>query len=334
MTKIYKIVSNKPDNVLEIAWDPSNLCNFKCQYCFYGSNFGTHKNPNNLNLIISNFRHLMDQYSKKLSKTKFHFVVAGGEPTLWKDLGSFIREIKKEHNIYFSLISNGSRTLRWWEEYSHLIDNAHLTHHVAQGDVDHIIKVADILYQSGAKTTVKVLMDPLKWDRSIFDIEYMKSSSKHPWFISAAKIIEDTNTISINYTDDQLLYIKKELKRIPSLFWFWKNRSLIKEDMRLWDSTAYLKNGKTKNARPGMYINDSLNSFKGWSCSIGLERIYVSWAGDISGSCRVKLYGLDYYSNILETEFRDKFSLIPNNTICPFNSCNCMPETHISKEII
>lgn len=334
MTKVYKIVSKKPDNILEIAWDPSNLCNFKCRYCFYGCNFGTHKNPNNLNLIIENFKHLMTQYSERLAKTKFHFVVAGGEPTLWKDLEKFIEKIKEEHTVYFSLISNGSRTLRWWQEYAHLIDNVHLTHHIAQGDVEHIIKVADILYRSNVKTTVKVLMDQLHWDQGIADIQHMKSSSQHPWFISVAKVIEGTDTVSVEYTDEQLLFLKTELKRIPSLSWFWKNRNLLTEDMRLWDSVAYLENGNKKNARPGTYINNNLNNFKGWNCSIGLERIYIGWTGNISGSCQAKLYGLDYYYNILENNFKDKFNLLPNSTVCPFDLCNCMPETHVSKEVI
>lgn len=331
MTKIYKIVSRKPDNMLEIAWDPSNFCNFKCKYCFYGSNFGTHKNPDNLDLIVDNFNHLISEYAEKLGKTKFHFVVAGGEPTLWRDLGTFIEKIKSKHNVYFSLISNGSRTIRWWEEYSHLIDNAHLTHHIAEGNAEHITQVADILYEKGAKTTVKVLMDPAKWSQGISDIEYMKKASEHPWFISAAKVIEDKNTVAINYTDNQLKFIRKELKRIPNIFWFWKNRNLFKEDMRLWDSVAYLENGKTINARPGTYINHNLNNFKGWQCSIGQERVYISWDGSISGSCKAKLYGLDFFHNILDGDFKNKFTLNTSKTTCPFDSCNCMPETHVTK---
>ena len=203
-----KIVSTQKDNVLSIRWNPTNVCNYKCRYCFPDSNTGTHRAPKNLDLIIKNFKFLLNQYQEKLSKTKFQIYLAGGEPTLWKDLGVFLEEIKKEHNVYCTLISNGSRTIRWWQEYAHKIDNAHLTLHIAEGDVDHIIKVADLLYAAGAKVTVKVLMDTLHWDKGVEYIEKMKSESQHPWFIQVEKVIEQTADINVpSYTSDQMKYI-------------------------------------------------------------------------------------------------------------------------------
>lgn len=340
MTTPYKIISHKAKNILEIGWDPSNVCNFKCRYCFPGSNAATHRNPTDVDLMVENFRHLMDQYKTKLGKDKFQFVVAGGEPILWKDLGEFIEKIKSHHNVYFSLITNGSRTIRWWKEYGHVIDNAHITHHIDQGNVEHITKVADILYENGTKTTVKILMDPTKWDQGIADIEYMKSNSKHPWFIMTAKVIEQeyfeekVSTDVPRYSEEQLRYLKKDLKRIPSLKWFWKNRHLLKEDMRLWESKVFLDNGTTKNTRPGTYFNNGWNNFKDWNCSIGLDRVYINWTGNISGACQAKLFGLNYYFNILEKDFKEKFNPPIVATKCPNSGCWCMPETHISKEKI
>jgi organic radical activating enzyme len=339
MTQPYRIISKKPNTVLDIGWDPSNFCNFKCRYCFEDSNAGTHRNPDNLELIVKNFKHLMNYYQQTLGKTKFQFFVAGGEPTLWKELGLFIEKIKTEHNVYFSLVSNGSRTLRWWKEYAHAIDNAHLTHHIAQGSVEHITKVADILYENGTKTTVKVLMDPLHWDQGIKDIEYMKKQSKHPWFIMAAEVLEQAqmnNRIPVNvprYSEDQLKYLKKDLKRIPGLLWFWKNRHLLKEEIRIWDSKAYLDNGSTINARPGTYFNNGWNNFKGWNCSIGLDRIYINWTGNISGACKVVPFGRSNYYNILDKDFSQQFNPNMVSTVCPNTGCWCMPETHITKYI-
>lgn len=340
MTKPYKIVSRKPNDVLEIGWDPSNYCNFNCRYCFPGSNAATHKNPGDINLIVDNFRHLMDYYEKHLNKTKFHISIAGGEPTLWKDLGEFIEKIKLNHNVYVTLVSNGSRTTRWWDEYGHIIDDVHLTHHIEQGNVEHITKVADILYEKGTKTTVKSLMDPAHWDQAIKDVQFMKKNSKHPWFIMVAQVIEQDylfNKIAAEvprYSEEQLKYLRKELKRIPGPSWFWKNRRLIKNQLRVWESTAYLESGKKVNARPGTYFHNGWSNFKGWSCSVGLERICINWTGTISGSCQAKPFNLDFYYNILDQDFKNKFNPPPINTVCPNLGCWCMPETHISKEKI
>jgi len=335
-----KIVSRRPKELLDIQWDPSNYCNFKCRYCYPGSNDGTHKYPKDSNKIIDNLKCLMDYYKTNLGKTRFSFFMAGGEPTLIKELGYVIEEIKKDHDVYFTLVSNGSRTLRWWEKYGHDIDNAHLTHHIDQGNVEHITNVADILYEKNVKTTVKILMDPLYWDKGIEDINYMKTNSKYPWFIMLAKVIEqqkhivnDTEITVPLYTDEQMSFLEKDLKRIPNVSWFWKNRSLIK-DLRLWESTAILSNGKKIYARPGTYINNECNNFKGWNCSIGLDRIYINWKGKLTGSCDAKLYGLDYYFSILDENFKENFKPELKQVICPNTSCFCMPETHENKEKI
>jgi MoaA/NifB/PqqE/SkfB family radical SAM enzyme len=327
-----KIVSTQSSNVLSIRWDPTNVCNYKCRYCFPGSNAGTYRAPNNLDLIIKNFKFLLSQYEKKLAKTKFQIYLAGGEPTLWKDLGIFLEEIKKEHNVYCTLISNGSRTIRWWNDYATTIDNAHLTLHLAEGDVAHIIKVADLLYAAGAKVTVKVLMDPLHWDKGVEYIEKMKTESTHPWFIQVEKVIEQTADRNIPvYTDDQMKYIKRGIKRIPSVYWFWKNRSLLKEELRIWESKATLDTGKVLWARPGTYINNNWNSFENWQCSIGSENIYIGYTGDIKGACNTKLYNLNYYYNILDKQFTEQFNPVASPITCLNSKCWCSPENHISK---
>lgn len=329
MTNLVSIVSSQSSNVLDIGWDPSNFCNFKCRYCFPGANAATHRFADDVDLVVKNFQHLMDYYTTHRGKTKFRFFVAGGEPTLWKNLETFILKIKERHDVYFSLVSNGSRTIRWWEENAHLIDNAHLTHHLNEGNVEHITKVADILHESGTKITVKVLMDSVLWDQGINDIEYMKTHSRHKWFIMAAEVIE--NNYLNNYTPKQLKYLKKDLKRIPNLSWFWKNRKIVKDEIKLFDSIAVSDTGKKIRARPGMYFNKGLNNFLGWNCSIGFDRIYINWTGIISGTCNVKLFGLNENYNILSPTFVDDYSPEFKLTTCTFTGCWCMPETHLTK---
>lgn len=330
--KPVKIVSNKSANVLEIGWDPSNYCNFKCEYCFPGSNAGTHKFSDDLDLVVGNFKHLINFYKENLGKDKVHLSMAGGEPTLWKHLAEFIAKIKQDNNVYFSLISNGSRTLRWWEENAYLIDNAHLTHHVAEGNVTHIIAVADALHERGTKTTVKVLMDPKHWDKAINDIAIMKTHSRNRWFIMTAEVIDNTADPSIpRYSPEQLKYLKRDLKRLPNLLWFWRNRHLIKDELRFFDSTAMLEDGTTMRASPGAYFNRGWNSFKDWDCSIGLDRIYMNWTGNITGACNAKLFGLDTYFNITSPNFTLEFNPPLTSTKCPNTACWCMPETHLTK---
>jgi len=332
MTKLVRIISKRKNNILNISWDPSNYCNFKCSYCYETANAGTHKPIVDLDTIVDNFRFLIDYYQKKAGKTKVHFTMAGGEPTLWKDLNLFISKIKEKHNVYFSLVTNGSRSIRWWEEQADKLDNVHISHHIAQGNVNHVIKVADICHARGCKTTVKVLMDPLHWNEGISDINFMKKHSKEKWFITISKVISQKNYLTY-YTNDQLSFLKKEILRIPSIIWFIKNFKLFKDEIKLYESIGILNNGKKIYAKSGTYLIDNLNKFEGWNCSIGKDRLYIGWTGKISGSCGVSLFNKNVEYNILDTEFKSKFDPDIVDTICEKKLCICSPETHLNKFI-
>lgn len=332
--KPIKIVTTQKDNFLSIRWNPNNVCNYNCRYCFPENNTGNYRSPKDLNLVIENFSYLLDQYIK-IGKTKFHIMIAGGEPTLWRELGTFIREMKSRYDIYFTVLSNGSRTLRWWKEHAKEIDDAHLTLHTGEGSVEHIIEVADVLYKAGSKTTVKVLMDPIKWDKGVEWVNYMKKNSKYPWFIQVAPVIEvDESLVKFGeqaYNEEQRKYLRKELRRLASPWWFWKNRKLFGTQIRIHESIATLDNGKKIKATPGKYLVEDWHHFEGWKCAIGLEALYIEWTGEIKGSCSTKLFGMSEYYNILDEQFSSKFKIENKYVTCAFKNCDCMPETHVSK---
>lgn len=340
---LVEIVSTQRKEVLEIIWNPNNVCNFRCRYCFPGANSGNFKSPSDVNLVIKNFNHMLMKYKEKLGKTQIHFKIAGGEPSLWKDLDKFIEGIKEKNDVYLSLISNGSRTLRWWQQKGHLIDNVTLSFHAKEANVDHHIAVADTMFELGKKTTVLVLMDPTNWDSCVEKINYMKKNSRYKWFIQVAEVIEPEHVLLGHqkelenhkrlYTTEQKQFMKRSLKRIPNIFWFIKNFNLFKKEIRIFESIAIFNNGKER-ARPHYYINNNLNKFLGWSCNIGLEHVFVNWDGEIKGSCGQKIYGKNYSYNILDEYFCEKYDPDFKPVICSISNCFCQPETHISKKKI
>lgn len=326
--ELIKIVSTQKPNILEIRWCPNNVCNYKCSYCWPGSHEGNFKSPNNLDLVLKNFNHLIEKYKAKLGKTKIRFIIIGGEPTLWKEFGQFIEGIKKEHDVYISVLTNGSRTLRWWKQYGHLIDNAHISCHLAFADIDHLISVADTLYEFNKKVTVKVLMDTRYWQKGLDTIEYMKKNSKYKWFIVTDEVIEP----DIILPPQKKKFLKNALQRLPSLSWWWKNKKLIFENqIRLFESKMTFDNGKTRLARVNTYVNEDRMSFKGWSCSIGIDNVFVGPDGRIMGACELPVYGEKDYHNILDENFIEKFDPEFKSIICERDRCNCVTENHVSK---
>jgi uncharacterized radical SAM superfamily Fe-S cluster-containing enzyme len=65
--EIVKIDSNTDEEILRIELFLSNQCNYKCWYCFPGSNEGTHLWPE-LDLVVKNLSALLDYYKKNSTK--------------------------------------------------------------------------------------------------------------------------------------------------------------------------------------------------------------------------------------------------------------------------
>lgn len=332
MTHPIKIESILPSDLLEVQWDLTNYCNFNCHYCFPGSSAGDYKVTADLDLLVDNFTHFVNEYKQKLGITQVHLKFGGGEPTLWKNFGEFIQKLKdKNKNLYIGVVTNGSRTLRWWEQYGHLIDNATLSFHYEQADLNHHIAVADILSKLGKKTTVLVLMDPAQWDDIVKSIDYMKSNHKGNWFIEA-KTIVDTANVKITYTAEQQKFLLKEIKQLPSFFWFLKNYKLVFNGLiKRYRSIATFDNGQRLKAKSGTYLAKEWNKFKGWSCDIGKDHIYIKWSGEVQGACGQTPFQRSTRFNILDEDFKSTFNLDFKPSICSQSLCNCQPETHISK---
>lgn len=334
MSKVYpiKIVTTQPKNLLEIRWAVSNFCNFTCDYCYPDANGGSHKGPRDLTIALKNFNHLFREYKKKLGIERFNFIITGGEPTLWPPFGEFIKAMREKHNVFFTIMSNGSRTLRWWEEYGHYIDDAVLSFHSKDGDVAHHTNVLNTLAKHERRITNLVLMDPMHWDRCVDAVEYFKSNMHKDVFLQVKPLVDHAQ-LRITYNDEQIKYLEEQSKWIPTPLWFRKNlNSLVNGEMRVFNSVATLDDGTTLRARTSTLVNKGYTYFKGWNCNVGLETVFIDWNGSIMGACSQKLFGLDDYLNILDDNFTN-VSIDFKPVICDQIRCVCQPDTHVTKSL-
>jgi MoaA/NifB/PqqE/SkfB family radical SAM enzyme len=322
-SEIIKIDSNVDKDILRIELFFSNICNYKCWYCFPGYNEGTHPWPE-LELVIKNLSALLDYYKENLNKKIFLLHIIGGEPTLWKELGEFIRYFKENYNCVISTSSNGSRTLRWWREFGQYFDHVILSAHHERVDSKHLAEVADILYSKDVWVNATVLMDPNHWNKCLGIIDDLKKS-KNRWPITAIAVYHPT----IRYTEEQKRFFKRSLKRIPWPWYYLKCKRLPHRVPTLYHSD----NSKKKVPHNWLKINE-LNKFKDWSCDIGLDTLCIDKDGRLRGSCGSSIYNLDFFYNIFDKDFKEKFNPELNPTICKFDICSCMPETNTRKHKI
>ena len=104
---ITQVINSRTPETLYIQYMIGNLCNYKCAYCFPGSNEGDYPWPD-VDLVIKNLDHLINTY-KQQGKTKFEFYILGGEPTIWMDLPVLCKHLKEHHNSVIRISTNGSR---------------------------------------------------------------------------------------------------------------------------------------------------------------------------------------------------------------------------------
>lgn len=322
MSELIKIDSNISPDVLRIELFLSNLCNYKCWYCFPGSNEGTHRWPD-LDPLIDNLSFLFDYYIKNKGKKKFNIHIIGGEPTIWKNLGDFARHFKQHYNCRITMSTNGSRTLRWWEEHGKDFDEVMISCHHEFVDVDHVSAVANILYEKKVWSTAMVLMDPNAWERCLTLIEQLKKSN-NGWPITALEVYHHT----ISYTEEQKRYLNNSIKKMPNPWYYLRSK---KTEYR--KPTVYFDNGTNKRVDVNWISLNGLNHFYGWECNIGVDTVYVNKDGFLTAACGEFLYDLNFKYNVFEKDFPTKFNPEIKPTVCRQQSCHCQPEINCRKEL-
>jgi molybdenum cofactor biosynthesis enzyme MoaA len=322
-----RIISTQEKNLLQVRFWPTDICNFNCSYCFPGSHDNKYRYPKNTDIVVNNFKKLFDYYSNELGKTKFHLTISGGgEPTLWPELEKFCKNIKEEHDVYITLVSNGSRTLRWWSENSMYFDDVVLSFHHEFSDIDHHISVADLLFEKNLKVTSLVLMDASNWEYCVSVVEKMKSS-QCPWYIQTKEIVDAPGKGVEDYNEEQTKYITESIKRIPDSQWILKRI----DDVKMYPSVVLFDDGSAESSRPHTIIVNRWNKFKNWSCNLAQESIVVTAEGKLLGSCTAKIFDKDI--NIFSLDFDLSDKTLYKKISCPFESCICQPDTHISKQV-
>jgi organic radical activating enzyme len=322
--KPVELITNYKD-ILRLSIVPHNVCNFSCDYCFPGSNEGNYPFIKNWSIISDNVKHLFNYYIKHTHKKRFDINISGGEPTLWPDLGNFCTALKQNFDVSIMIISNGSRTLRYWEENGDKFDQVVLSCHHKETDLSHTIAVADLLYKKTIGVSGLVMMDPNNWDKCINIVNRLKTS-KYSWPIYVQKI-EGT----YEYSDSQILYLQKSTQRWPNPFYYYK---IYKKAFSYQKQPyAIFKDGRKKKLSINDVTANNWNNFYNWRCNLGVDSIQIMPDGRLSGSCDQLLFGMDHYFNIFDEDFKDKFNPTIQPTICKKIYCGCITDINMTKKI-
>jgi uncharacterized radical SAM superfamily Fe-S cluster-containing enzyme len=260
-----------------VNWNLGNMCNFKCSYCPSILNDGSF-GWNDYDTIVSFINAVVEHYHPR----KVYFEFTGGEVTLWKDFIKCVEYIKSiGHDVGF--ISNGSRTLRWWEQNKEKFDHVCLSFHPEEGNADHFIEVVKIMSQQ-CRTHCNIMMHYNKsiWPKCVTvanEIIKIKNIS-----LALQPLIVDFGENLYSYSDEELAYINNQWTLLGSRIKHDKTWKMYRGSMDMHDTINDLK----QNSSAHRFINDKTNNWKGWDCWAGIEQIVVDFDGSIfRGWCRV-----------------------------------------------
>lgn len=267
------------ENVFIVNWCLGNVCNFSCSYCpdFLHNGDGWI----DYNSVEEFCQKIIDQTH---SAKKLYFEFTGGEVSMWKDFIKICKFLKsQEREVYIGMISNGSRTLSWWEKSKPYVDKIMLSFH-SEGYTtsEHFLEVVDFL-RDEKEVHVNVMMHYDHFDTCLSLAHSLKDFTNIS--VTLQPLLENLdvgNVVVDKYTDDQKKIMDTQREELyPN-----HERDIIVSDRSNMIFDYF--NGSSVIKYPHTIVLDKENHWKGWMCSAGVEQIVVGSEGDVfRGWCLV-----------------------------------------------
>ena len=327
------IVNFNHANCLYITYSVTSTCNYNCNYCWPAAHDGKYRFPINLDLLCNNLEHLILTYKTNFNKTNVRLTINGGEPTLWPELGEFVKRMHESTGCRITLNTNGSRTIRWWEEYASYFDDIQISVHREQCNVDHIKQLLDFIYiNTDTFCGAQVLMDPLAWDNSM-DILNQLVDHPTPWLVKTVLITDPSSgAVMPNYQAENLNFMRNSVKKRPPEDYIVHMKSSGKiDETDKKEATILFSNGTEEPYNTFRLMENDWNKFYGWDCNVGIDRLGISYSGEVEGNCGEQIFNTSL--NINDPEFIAKFK---PEMIAPIKCkkiyCDCTSDIRITKK--
>ena len=295
-------------NQLFVNWELGNTCNYACSYCpkelHDGSRYWPEHDP--IVRFVDRLVHLAGPVGKSV-----HITFTGGEVTLMPQIRGLLQALR-HLGCGLGVVSNGSRSLRWWKETCQYLDAANLTFHPESADIEHFEDVVQLV-SSRIPTLVFVAALPTMFAHAVNVIERLSQSCSDATLIFKPLYIEFGDQLYL-YTAEQLRILSGREFNTTSTRPGFSPQLVTTYD----DGTVALK-------PPTMLIAEGLNNWLGWECDVGLEVLSITMSGEIYRGlcCEGGLLG-----HLSEPEM---FDLPRTSVICTRECCTCLLDIMASR---
>jgi MoaA/NifB/PqqE/SkfB family radical SAM enzyme len=284
-----------------VNWCLGNTCNFACSYCPSILHNGSKKWPE-----LEDIKSFILKVKETHPNKKLYFEFTGGEVTLYKNFLE-IAQFCKSLGIHIGLISNGSRTLRYWKENKKYFDHICVSFHPEFSKKEHFLDVINCLSGS-LRTHVNVMMSPSYFDickSLVEDIIKIDNIS-----VALQPLIVDFGDQLYDYSEEQMQYINNQdflTRTIKHTVTFENYRGKMKR---------VFPDGTGKSVSVHQFISRETNNWQGWNCYAGVEQIIVDMDGSVyRGWCKV--------GGSIGKIWDQQLQLYDNPVICDKDFCHC-----------
>jgi sulfatase maturation enzyme AslB (radical SAM superfamily) len=287
-----------------VNWCLGNTCNYACSYCPESLHDGSRGWPE-----LDTIKNFITVVKNTHRDKRIYFEFTGGEVTMYRH---FIDVCKfcTDQGIKVGFISNGSRTLRYWEENKQYFDHACLSFHPEAADPEHFIEVVKLLHMD-LRVHVNIMMSP-----ELFELSHdvaNKIVAIGNVSMALQPLIHDFGDVVFDYPPYQQRILDKQHEQVTNRIKYVKVFKHYRGAMRkIYDDPTIID-----IAPAHVLISEKSNNWAGWSCGAGVEQLIVDMDGSVyRGWCKVggRVGNINDHNLRLPTE-----DIVCNKTMCHCN---------------
>jgi len=263
-----------------VDWVVGNTCDYSCTYCSPQNYDGSSPWPS-----LEDFKHFVRVTTNVYTRRgkKIHWNLLGGELSVWKDFDKALEIIKEiSPTSHISWQSNGSRTLRWWKKNAHLMDTVLFSYHPEFADYKHMTDVVNALTEKGVSdATISICVYPSLSDLCFEAADYFVKNLKSGQKLGLKPLQKQLGLGETMIYEDDILSRMREYESIDLI----DTRKTIEKycpgnhpDTMFWINTT---TGKRVLSDTNQMYGAGTNTWKGWDCNVGLEKINVTDEGKV-----------------------------------------------------
>lgn len=265
-----------------IEWKIHNVCNHDCSFCD-----SRHKDGSQRWFSLEQYKDYTDKLVEACEGKPFWIQITGGEPTLYPQLIELITYMKQK-GAFISLISNGTRTLRWWKELkaAKVLDYLFITYHSEMTtDYKHVADILNLFIDEPTETIGLITHVKNTVDLAFEAQDYLIKNTGA--IITLKAMVVGEYNIYDYYTDSQLQYLKENNWIMGE-----KNDFKVKSNIPIYHKinhtlkVTYSDNTKV-NIDPQLLMKNQENTFEGWMCKIGDHNMRIDHDVIYRGVCEV-----------------------------------------------